>query len=146
MDAGDLTSISFWNLGDTYQEDWRDLLTIELLPKEAASLKTQIITTQRNSLFAFLLKNRMDLSKYDSFGALSEDIRDMADDKLRYMMELANDFNDLVSIIITRYNLIAFGGKNDRACSHWELYAKDLKRRSEVNPKEIFNRLPIRAC
>lgn len=144
MDAGDLTSISFWNLGDTYQKDWRDHLTIELLPKEAAFLKTQIITTQRNSLFAFLLKNRIDLSKYDSFGALSEDIRDMADDKLRYMMELANDFNDLVSIIITRYNLIVFDGKNDRACSHWEIYAKDLKRRSEVNLKEIFNRLSIR--
>ena len=59
MDAGDITSIQFWSLGDTYQSDWRDDLTIELLPKEAAFLRTQIITTQRNSLFAFILKNNI---------------------------------------------------------------------------------------
>ena len=144
MDAGDITSIQFWSLGDTYKSDWRDHLTIELLPEEAAFLKSQIITTQRNSLFAFILKNNIDLEKYGSFGALSEDIRDAVDDELRYMMGLANDFNNLVSIITTRYNLIVFDGENERAVSNWELYAKDLKRRSEVDLKAIFNRLAIR--
>lgn len=144
MDAGDITSIQFWCLGDTYKSDWRDHLTIELLPEEAAFLKSQIITTQRNSLFAFILKNNIDLEKYGSFGALSEDIRDAVDDELRYMMGLANDFNNLVSIITTRYNLIVFDVENERAVSNWELYAKDLKRRSEVDLKAIFNRLAIR--
>ncbi len=144
MDAGDITSIQFWCLGDTYKSDWRDHLTIELLPEEAAFLKSQIITTQRDSLFAFILKNNIDLEKYGSFGALSEDIRDAVDDELRYMMGLANDFNNLVSIITTRYNLIVFDGENERAVSNWELYAKDLKRRSEVDLKAIFNRLAIR--
>lgn len=144
MDAGDITSIQFWCLGDTYKSDWRDHLTIELLPEEAAFLKSQIITTQRSSLFAFILKNNIDLEKYGSFGALSEDIRDSVDDDLRYMMGLANDFNNLVSIITTRYNLIVFDGENERAVSNWELYAKDLKRRSEVDLKAIFNRLAIR--
>lgn len=144
MDAGDITSIQFWCLGDTYKSDWRDHLTIELLPEEAAFLKSQIITTQRSSLFAFILKNSIDLDKYGSFGALSEDIRDSVDDELRYMMRLANDFNNLVSIITTRYNLIVFDGENERAVSNWELYAKDLKRRSEVDLKAIFNRLAIR--
>lgn len=144
MDAGDITSIQFWCLGDTYKSDWRDHLTIELLPEEAAFLKSQIITTQRSSLFAFILKNSIDLDKYGSFGALSEDIRDSVDDELRYMMGLANDFNNLVSIITTRYNLIVFDGENERAVSNWELYAKDLKRRSEVDLKAIFNRLAIR--
>lgn len=144
MDAGDITSIQFWCLGDTYKSDWRDHLTIELLPEEAAFLKSQIITTQRNSLFAFILKNNIDLEKYGSFGALSEDIRDSVDEDLRYMMGLANDFNNLVSIITTRYNLIVFDGENERAVSNWELYAKDLKRRSEVDLKAIFNRLAIR--
>lgn len=144
MDAGDITSIRFWSLGDTYQSGWRDNLDIELLPKEATYLKTQIITTQRNSLFAFILKNNIDLTRYDSFGALSEDLRDSVDEELRYMMGLANDFNNLVSIITTRYNLIVFDGKNERARENWDLYSQDLLRRSKVDLKALFARLSIR--
>lgn len=144
VDAGDITSIQFWSLGDTYHSDWRDNLSIELLPGEAAFLRTQIITTQRNSLFAFVLKNNIELDKYSSFGALAEDIKESVDEELRYMMGLANDFNNLVSIITTRYNLIVSGGNNEYAQENWELYSKDLKRRSEVDLKAIFHKLDIR--
>lgn len=144
VDAGDITSIQFWSLGDTYHSDWRDNLSIELLPGEAAFLRTQIITTQRNSLFAFVLKNNIELDKYSSFGALAEDIKESVDEELRYMMGLANDLNNLVSIITTRYNLIVSGGNNEYAQENWELYSKDLKRRSEVDLKAIFHKLDIR--
>ena len=144
VDAGDITSIQFWSLGDTYHSDWRDNLSIELLPGEAAFLRTQIITTLRNSLFAFILKNNIELDKYSSFGALAEDIKEFVDEELRYMMGLANDFNNLVSIITTRYNLIVSGGNNEYAQENWELYSKDLKRRSEVDLKAIFHKLDIR--
>lgn len=144
IDAGDITSIQFWSLGDTYHSNWREKLTIELLPEEAAFLKSQIITNQRSSLFAFILKNNISLDKYGSFGALSEDIKDAVDPDLRYMMGLANDFNNLVSIITTRYNLIVFDGQNERARENWAILSKDLKRRSEVDLKAIFNRLSIR--
>ena len=144
VDAGDITSIQFWSLGDTYHSDWRDNLSIELLPGEAAFLRTQIITTQRNSLFAFILKNNIELDKYSSFGALAEDIKESVDEELRYMMGLANDFNNLVSIITTRYNLIVSGGNNEYAQENWELYSKDLKRRSNVDLKAIFHKLDIR--
>jgi hypothetical protein len=60
------------------------------------------------------------------------------------MMGLANDFNNLVSIITTRYNLIVFDGQNERARENWAILSKDLKRRSEVDLKAIFNRLSIR--
>ena len=144
IDAGDITSIQFWSLGDTFHSNWRDDLTIELLPEEAAFLKSQIITSQRGSLFAFILKNNVSLDKYESFGALTEDIKESVDPELRYMMELANDFNNLVSIITTRYNLIVFDGKNERARENWDVLSKDLKRRSEVDLKAIFDRLSIR--
>lgn len=143
IDAGDITSIQFWSLGDTYHSNWREKLTIELLPEEAAFLKAQIITNQRSSLFAFILKNNISLDKYDSFGALSEDIKDSVDLDMRYMMELANDFNNLVSIITTRYNLIVFDEHNERACEKWDVLSKDLKRRSEVDLKAVFSRLSI---
>lgn len=144
IDAGDITSIQFWSLGDTYHSNWREQLTIELLPEEAAFLKSQIITNQRSSLFAFILKNNILLDKYGSFGALAEDIKDEVDPDLRYMMGLANDFNNLVSIITTRYNLIVFDGQNERARENWAVLSKDLKRRSEVDLKAVFNRLSIR--
>ena len=144
FDAGDITSIQFWSIGDAYHSNWREKLTIELLPEEAEFLKSQIITKQRNSLFAFILKNNISLEKYNSFGALTEDIKGDVDPDLRYMMELANDFNNLVSIITTRYNLIVFDGQNKRARENWTVLSKDLKRRSEVNLKAIFNRFSIR--
>ncbi len=144
IDAGDITSIQFWSLGDTYHSNWKEKLTIELLPEEAAFLKSQIITNQRNSLFAFILKNNISLDKYRSFGALTEDIKDDVDSELQYMMGLANDFNDLVSIITTRYNLIVFDGQNERARENWAILSKELKRRSKVDLKAIFSRLSIR--
>ena len=144
IDAGDITSIQFWSLGDTYHSNWKENLTIELLPEEAAFLKSQIIMNQRSSLFAYILKNSISLDKYGSFGALTEDIKDEVDPDLRYMMGLANDFNNLVSIITTRYNLIVFDGQNERARENWAVLSKDLKRRSEVDLKAIFNRLSIR--
>ncbi len=143
IDAGDLTSIQFWSMGDVYRNDWRNNLTIELLPEEAAFLRTQIITNQRNSLFAYILKNNIQLDKYDSFGALSEDIKDSVGEEMRYMMELANDFNNLVSIITTRYNWIVFGGENNAVQKKWDLYSKDLKKRSEVDLDAIFNKRKI---
>ncbi len=144
IDAGDITSIQFWSLGDTYRSNWRKNLTIELLPEEAAFLKSQIVMSQRTSLFAFPDKNNIALDQYGPFGALTEDIKDSVDSDLRYMMGLANDFNNLVSIITTRYNLIVFDGKNKRAKEKWDILSKDLKRRSGVDLKAIFNRLSIK--
>ena len=144
IDAGDITSIQFWCLGNTYHSNWREKLTIELLPEEAAFLKSQIITSQRDTLFAFILKNNISLDKYESFGALTEEIKDSVSPELRYMMELANDFNNLVSMITTRYNLIVFDGKNEKALEKWDILSRDLKRRSEVDLNAIFNSLHIK--
>ena len=144
IDAGDITSIQFWSLGDLYHSNWRESLTIELLPKEAAFLKSQIILNLKDSLFAFILKNDILLDKYDSFGAFSEDIKDSVNDELRYMIDLANDFNNLVSIITTRYNLIVFDGKNKRAQEKWSVLSKDIKRRSQVDLRKIYTKLSIK--
>lgn len=142
-DAGDITSFQFWNLGDTYQNNWREMLSIDLTPKEAAYLKTQIVTNQRGTLFSFVLRNQIDLDRYESFGALTEDIRESVDPVLSEMMELANKFNSLVALITTRYNMIVSRGMNSRACDRWYTFSMDIKRRSEVDLKAIFSKLKI---
>ena len=143
-DAGDITSFQFWSLGNAYRKDWRKDLTIELLPEEAALLKNQIIVNQRNTLFAYVLKNNISLEKYDSFGAFTTDIGSSVGEEMQHMIKLANDFNKLASLITTRYNLIVSCGKNRRALERWRVYSKDLEGRSSVNLREIFQKLQIR--
>ena len=142
-DAGDITFTQFWSLGDTYRSDWRDNLTIDLLPKEAIYLRMMIITHQKDTLFAFILKNNIALDKYDSFGALTEDIKYMVEPELKKMLELANDFNNLTALITTRYNLIVSSGNNKMACERWNTFYPDIKQRSGVDLKTIFERLHI---
>lgn len=144
FDAGDITSFHFLNVGDTYRNDWRDGMTIELEPKEAAFLRSQIIRSQRDTLFAFILKNNIPIDQYDSIAALSADIIDSVEPDLAEMMMLANDFNNLVSIITTRFNLIVSQGKNKDAVANWEEMSGDLRRRATVDLKRIYTKLDIR--
>ena len=143
-DAGDLTSFSFWSLGNTYRKNWKKDLTIELLPQEAVHLKTQIIVNQKKSLFAYLLENNVDVGKYESFSALSADLGSAVGTELEQMIKLANGFNDLAALITTRYNLIVSCGKNEQAIDRWSMYSRDIRRRCGVNIREIYNRLKIR--
>lgn len=143
-DAGDITSLQFWNLGDTYDENWRKTLTIELLPTEAAFLKSQIITNARDSLFSFIMQNSIDLEPYDSFGAFSLAHIDKVDPEMAELIKLANDFNDLVSMITTRYNLIVSQYGNHRAVERWDMLSENLQGRAAVDLKSIFNKLMIK--
>ena len=144
FDAGDITSFHFLNIGDTYKNDWRDDLTIELEPYEASFLRGQIIRSQSKTLFAYILKNNVPIEQYSSIAALSTDIVNSVEPDLAEMMMLANDFNDLVSVITTRFNLIVSQGENAAAVSKWKEMSGDLKRRSTVDLKQIFTRLDIK--
>lgn len=144
FDAGDLSSFHFLNIGDTYKRDWRDDLTIELEPYEASFLRGQIIRSQSKTLFAYILKNNVPIEQYSSIAALSEDIVNDVEPDLAEMMMLANDFNNLVSIITTRFNLIVSQGENVDAVSKWKEMSGDLRRRSTVDLKQIYTRLDIK--
>ena len=144
-DAGDITSFQFWSLGNAYRKDWRKDLTIELTPEEAALLKNQIIVNQRNTLFAYVLKNNISLEKYESFGAFTADLDSSVGEDLLHMIKLANDFNRLASLITTRYNLIVSCGRNRRALERWRVFSKDLEGRSSVDLREIYHKLEIRS-
>ena len=144
FDAGDITSFHFLYVGDTFRSDWRDGMTIELEPQEATFLRSQIIRSQRDTLFAFILKNNIPIKQYDSIAALSADIIDSVEPDLAEMMRLANEFNNLVSIITTRFNLIVSQGKNKDAQAKWEDMSGDLHRRAAVDLKRIYNRLDIK--
>ena len=142
-DAGDITSFHFLNLGGTYKRDWRNGLRIELLPEEAVFLKSQIIRYQRDKLIAFIVKNNISLDRYESFKAFSEDVLESVDSDTAELIILANDFNDLVSIITTRYNLIVSEGKNATAVKNWVNMSRNLSSKATVDLKRIYKRLDI---
>lgn len=143
-DAGDIASLQFWNLGDTYRPDWRNDLTIDLLPNEAFYLRGQIIANQRNSLLAYILKNNVNLNSYDSFGAFSADNIDKVNPEMAELMKLADSFNDLVGLTTSRFNIIVSRGQNHDALERWKDLSFDLYRRAGVDLKTIYSKLRIR--
>ena len=143
-DAGDFLSFYFLNIGNTYSSNWRENLRIELLPKEASFLKSQIIRTQRETLFAHIVKNKIDVTQFETFGAFSEAVIGTVDPQLAEIIELANEFNNLVEIITVRYNLIVSKGKNAFAKTKWAQLSRDLERKASVDLKSLFSKLDVK--
>jgi hypothetical protein len=142
-DAGDITSFQFWNLPDTYQTNWRENLTIQLLPDEAVFLRENIMKSIPDSLFAYLIKNNIDVDKYGSFEALTEDLRGKVNPDLEELMPLACDFNRLVYMARVRYNILLSDGKNEAANDEWEMLQTMLPSIHQIDLDAIFERLYV---
>lgn len=69
---------------------------------------------------AYILRHNIDVSKYDSFGALYEDLKEELPENLSHMMKLACDFNRLVYAARVRYNIILSRGGNETAVEEWQ--------------------------
>lgn len=142
-DAGDFTSYQFWNLPDTYQTNWRENLTIQLLPEEAVFLREQIMKSIPDSLFAYLIKNNIDVDKYGSFEALTEDLRGKVNPDLEELMLLACDFNRLVYMSRVRYNILLSDGNNETANDEWEMLQTMLPSVHQIYLDAIFEKLNV---
>ena len=142
-DAGDIASFQFWNLSDTYRTNWRDNLTIQLLPNEAVFLREQIMKSIPDSLFAYLIQNKIDVDKYGSFEALTEDLRGKVNPDLEELMLLACDFNRLVYMARVRYNILLSDGNNETANNEWEMLQTMLSLVHQIDLEAIFKRLNV---
>ncbi|HHV97453.1 MAG TPA: hypothetical protein GXX37_13475 [Clostridiaceae bacterium] len=142
-DAAETDKFYFWNLPSTYKTNWRENLRIQLLPEEAAFLKQQIIKEVSDTLFAFLLKNHIDVNKYDTFEALYEDLKYEVSESLRKDMLMACEFNNFIQIAFTQYNLIISAGKNSRALDKWEKIRVNIDKYAMIDLDAIFFRLRI---
>lgn len=142
MDAGNIDSIKFWSL-PSYDNDWRDNLTIDLTKEESEYLNRQIQKETRGSLLEYILKNKIILDEYDSFESLRYVLSDKVDSKTADMMKLACDFNNLIYMARIRYNLMLSEGENQDALSEWERLRNDIKYRAQVNLDEVFFKLQL---
>ena len=141
-DAGDIMNVSFWNL-PIYHDNWRDNLTIELTNEEALYLDKQIQKGAKGSLLEYVLKNRIDMNKYEDFASMAADLSEKVEEKLSYMMKLACEFNNLVYMARVRFNVMLSEEENEVAVSEWDRLKSQVKRRANVDLSAVFNKLEL---
>lgn len=117
-DAGDFRFRNFWQL--PYVQGWKDKLTINLTPAEADYLSTKIKTSNPDSVFAYVLREGIDIEQYGDFSAFSYYLKPALDEDNAYMMELADRFNDFISLAQIRYNLMLSDSENQEALLFWD--------------------------
>ena len=141
-DAGDIMNVSFWNL-PIYHDNWRDNLTIELTNEEALYLDKQIQKGAKGSLLEYVLKNRIDMNKYEDFASMAADLSEKVEEKLSYMMKLACEFNNLVYMARVRFNVMLSEEENEVAVSEWDRLKPQVKRRANVDLSAVFHELEL---
>lgn len=141
-DAGDIMNVSFWNL-PIYHDDWRDNLTIELTNEEAFYLDKQIQKGAKGTLLEYVLKNRIDMNKYEDFASMAAELSEKVEEKLAFMMKLACEFNNLVYMARVRFNVMLSEEENEVAVSEWDRLKPQVKRRANVDLSAVFNKLEL---
>ena len=141
-DAGDIMNVSFWNL-PIYHDNWRDNLTIELTNEEAFYLDKQIQKGAKGTLLEYVLKNRIDMNKYEDFVSMAAELSEKVEEKLAYMMKLACEFNNLVYMARVRFNAMLSEEENEVAVSEWDRLKPQVKRRANVDLSAVFNKLEL---
>lgn len=141
-DAGDFRYHGFWQL--PYEQGWKEHLKIDLTSAEADYLSTKIKASNPNSVFAYVLREGIDIEQYRDFSAFSYGLKSTIDEENACMLTLADQFNDFISLAQIRYNLMLSEGQNDYAVSLWE----DVKENansyaSNVDLEAIFARLHL---
>ena len=141
-DAGDIMNVSFWNL-PIYHDNWRDNLTIELTNEEAFYLDKQIQKGAKGTLLEYVLKNHIDMNKYEDFASMAADLSEKVEEKLSYMMKLACEFNNLVYMARVRFNVMLSEEENEVAVSEWDRLKPQVKRRANVDLSAVFHELEL---
>ena len=140
--AGDFRFKNFWQL--PYQQNWKDDLSIELTGAESDYLSMKIKTSCPQSVFAFILREDIDVEQYENFSAFSYDIKEKLDEENASMLELAGQFNDFISIAQIRYNLLLSDGQNSVATSRWiEIKDNAVKYAERVDLDAVFSHLHL---
>lgn len=117
-DAGDFLFKNFWHL--PYVKHWKEALSIDLTPEEADCLATHIKTSHPKSVFAFIVREHIAIEQYEDFSSFSGALKPKLDEDNTKMMELAERFNDFISIAQIRYNLMLSEGRNENAQKRWD--------------------------
>lgn len=142
-DAGRDIATQLFAVPDDYYADWRTGLSIQLTVSEVAFLRKMIETSVSSSLLGYLLRNSIDVTKYDSFEAIYEDLGADVPAELARTMKLACDFNRLVYTARVRYNYILSAGQNEDAATEWVYIEENMQHMMSVDVDDVLQTLHI---
>ena len=142
-DAGRDVTTQLFSVPDDYYGDWRTNLSIHLTATEAAFLRKTIETSASTSLLGYLLRYSIDVTKYDSFEAIYEDLGAVVPAEVGRTMKLACDFNRLVYTARVRYNYILSAGQNDDAVAEWAYIEENMQHMMSVDVDDVLQTLHI---
>ena len=142
-DAGRDVATQLFSVPDDYYADWRTDLSIHLTATEAAFLRKMIETSVSTSLLGYLLRNSIDITKYDSFEAIYEDLGTAVPAELARTMKMACDFNRLVYTARVRYNYILSAGQNEAAVAEWTYIEENMQHMMSVDVDDVLKTLHI---
>lgn len=142
-DAGRDVSTQLFSVPDDYYSDWRNTLSIGLTTSEASFLRRMIEKSVPESLLGYLLHNNIDVTKYDSFEAIYEDLKFDVSSELAESMKLACDFNRLVYVARVRYNYILSDGQNEDAVTEWKHIEGNISHMVSVDIDAVLQSLNI---
>ena len=142
-DAGRELATQFFSVPDDYYTDWRASLSIHLTASEATFLRRAIETSVSSSLMVYLLRNNIDVEKYDSFESIYEELGNLVPEELGRTMKLACDFNRLVYAARVRYNYILSAGQNEDAVADWDYIEENIPHMMSVDIDDVLQSLHI---
>ena len=142
-DAGRDVATQLFSVPDDYYRDWRTDLSIHLTVTEAVFLRKMIETSVSASLLGYLLRNSIDVTKYDSFETIYEDLGAAVPAELARTMKLACDFNRLVYTARVRYNYILSAGQNEDAVAEWAYIEENMQHMISVDVDDVLQTLHI---
>lgn len=148
-DAGKDFTAQIFSVPDDYYEmhnnlaHWKETLRVNLTPSEAEFLRIKIESSVHDSLLCYILKNNIDVNRYDSFEALYEGIKEDVPSELEENMCIACEFNRLVYSARVRYNYILSRGRNQHAVEEWEHIADNAEYMMKVDIDKLFFKMGI---
>lgn len=141
-DAGELFKMQFWRI-PTYEQDWRDRLSIKLTEEEGSFLKGQIIAAFPDSMMAYILRNGLvDVLNSKTFQE-TKSLISLFPEHIQQDYALAYSFSEFLFVLRTVYNVIVSDGRNDEANTIWEAQKDELAILAEVDLEGIFSRLNV---
>ena len=143
LDAGNDYSMQLFSVPDDYYGDWRTGLTVGLTHGEASFLRSMIETNTNGSLLSYLLKNNIDIDRYETFEAIYEDLHAKVPKEMEHQMRLACEFNRLVYAARVRYNYILSAGQNADAVDEWNDVVSNAAYMVAVDIDEVLEMLNI---
>lgn len=143
-DAGYLQGLNLWKLPTSIDPNWKETLTIALSKTEAEFLKNQIVSELKGTLFSYILKNNIDLNKYDDFMTFAFDLESQVDEDLKNDLIMAEEISEFIYLARIRYNIILSAGENQAAKDEWDYYKNKIDQITDINLDRVYIRLGLK--